>query len=256
MGILNLTADSFFDGGKYNSLDLALNQTEKMINDGALFIDVGAASSKPGSPLISSEEEKKKLFPILEQLLKEFPSTYFSIDTYNSEVAQTALEMGASMINDISGGLLDPQIIKTTARFKVPYIIMHMQGTPKTMQIQPQYTSLVNEIKLELIQKVQNATSCGINDILIDPGFGFGKTVSDNYELLKHLSLFNDLNCPILVGLSRKSMIYKVLKGSAATALNGTTALHAWALDRGAHILRVHDVKEAKECVDLWTALQ
>lgn len=255
MGILNLTEDSFFDGGKFNSIALALKQTEKMINEGAFFIDVGAASSKPGSPIIGPNEEKKKLLPILEQLIQEFPTVYFSIDTYNSSVARATLELGASMINDISGGQIDPQIRETTAHYNVPYVIMHMQGTPETMQVQPHYESLIHEIKLELIEKVQKATHSGINDVLIDPGFGFGKTVPHNFELLKNLNLFTDLNCPILVGVSRKSMIYKVLKGSADTALNGTTALHAWALERGASVLRVHDVKEAKECIDLWAAL-
>lgn len=255
MGILNLTEDSFYDGGKHNSISLALKQTEKMLKEGAFFIDVGAASSKPGSPIITADEEKKKLLPVLEKLIQEYPSVHFSIDTYNSSVAQATLEMGASMINDISGGQIDPQIRETTAYFKAPYIIMHMQGTPETMQIQPHYEALLQEVKLELIQKVEKATASGINDILIDPGFGFGKTIQHNFELLKNLALFTDLNCPILIGVSRKSMIYKVLKGSAATALNGTTALHAWALERGATVLRVHDVKEAKECIDLWAAL-
>jgi dihydropteroate synthase len=256
MGILNINEDSFYDGGKYNSIDMALLQTEKMLNDGAFFIDIGAASSKPGSPIIKPELELKKLFPILQALINQFSKTHFSIDTYNSKVAKEALSMGASMINDISAGRIDPEMFKTVANFRVPYVLMHMQGTPKTMQEQPQYDNITQEIKFDLIQQIQDANAQGITDLIIDPGFGFGKNIIHNYQLLRELNSLTDLNCPILVGVSRKSMIYKVLKTGPDMALNGTTVLHAWVLERGASILRVHDVKEAKECIDLWTALQ
>jgi dihydropteroate synthase len=256
MGILNINEDSFYDGGKYNSIDMALLQTEKMLNDGAFFIDIGAASSKPGSPIIKPELELKKLFPILQALINQFSKTHFSIDTYNSKVAKEALSMGASMINDISAGRIDPEMFKTVANFRVPYVLMHMQGTPKTMQEQPQYDNITQEIKFDLIQQIQDANAQGITDLIIDPGFGFGKNIVHNYQLLRELNSLTDLNCPILVGVSRKSMIYKVLKTGPDMALNGTTVLHAWVLERGASILRVHDVKEAKECIDLWTALQ
>ena len=256
MGILNINEDSFYDGGKHNSIDKALLQTERMLSDGAFFIDIGAASSKPGSPIIKPEVELKKLLPILQALINQFPKTYFSIDTYNSKVAKEALNIGASMINDISAGRIDPEIFKTVADFRVPYVLMHMQGTPKSMQEQPQYDNITKEIKFDLIQQIQDATAQGITDLIIDPGFGFGKNIIHNYQLLRELNSFTDLNCPVLVGVSRKSMIYKVLKTGPDMALNGTTALHAWALERGASILRVHDVKEAKECIDLWTALQ
>jgi len=256
MGILNINEDSFYDGGKYNSIGKALMQTERMLSDGAFFIDIGAASSKPGSPIIKPEVELKKLLPILQALINKFPKTHFSIDTYNSKVAKEALNMGASMINDISAGRIDPVMFKTVADFRVPYVLMHMQGTPKSMQEKPQYDNITKEIKFDLIQKIQDANAQGITDLIIDPGFGFGKNIIHNYQLLRELNSLTDLNCPVLVGVSRKSMIYKVLKTGPDMALNGTTALHAWVLERGASILRVHDVKEAKECIDLWTALQ
>jgi dihydropteroate synthase len=227
-----------------------------MLTDGAFFIDIGAASSKPGSPIIKPEVELKKLLPILQALINQFSKTHFSIDTYNSKVAKEALSMGASMINDISAGRIDPEMFKTVANFRVPYVLMHMQGTPKTMQEQPQYDNITQEIKFDLIQQIQDANAQGITDLIIDPGFGFGKNIIHNYQLLRELNSLTDLNCPILVGVSRKSMIYKVLKTGPDMALNGTTVLHAWVLERGASILRVHDVKEAKECIDLWTALQ
>ena len=256
MGILNLTEDSFYDGGKYNSIDLALRQTEKMLNEGAFFIDIGVASSKPGSLLISAKEEIDKLIPCLNKLIKAFPRTHFSIDTYNSEVAKESLAIGASMINDISGGEIDPEMFETVAKFQVPYIMMHMQGIPKHMQQKPLYTNITKEIKSKLAERLQIAYKAGINDIIIDPGFGFGKTVNHNFQLLKELKALLDLRCPIMIGISRKSMVYKTLRGSPETALNGTTALHAWGLERGVSILRVHDVKEAKECIDLFSALQ
>ena len=256
MGILNVTSDSFYDGGKYNSVEKALQRTETMIKEGAFFIDIGVASSKPGSELISPETEKEKIILILEALKLRFPETHFSIDTYNHEVAQTCIEAGASIINDISGGILDPKMHQTVAQYSIPYVMMHMQGIPKSMQKKPEYDNIITEILTFFVQQTKTALKAGIQDIIIDPGFGFGKNTTHNYTLFKHLNQFKTLGCPLLVGISRKSMIYKYLNTSPEEALNGTTALNALALDRGAKILRVHDIKEAKECVDLWLALQ
>ena len=256
MGILNVTSDSFYDGGKYNSVEKALQRTETMIKEGAFFIDIGVASSKPGSELISPETEKEKIILILEALKLRFPETHFSIDTYNHEVAQTCIEAGASIINDISGGILDPKMHQTVAQYSIPYVMMHMQGIPKSMQKKPEYDNIITEILTFFVQQTKTALKAGIQDIIIDPGFGFGKNTTHNYTLFKHLNQFKTLGCPLLVGISRKSMIYKYLNTSPEEALNGTTALNALALDRGAQILRVHDIKEAKECVDLWLALQ
>ena len=256
MGILNLSNDSFYDGGKHNTVSGALHQVEKMVKEGATFIDLGAASSKPGSKLITSKEEQKNLLPILHELQNQFPSIYFSIDTYNHSVAHACLSEGAAMINDISGGLIDPKMHITVAKFRVPYVMMHMQGTPQTMQDNPSYQDLVPEILAFFSMQTNAALASGIHDIIIDPGFGFGKNHEQNFKLLYHLKEFQTLGCPILMGVSRKSMIYKYLDTSPSEALNGTTALHAWGLERGANILRVHDVKEAKECIELWGTLQ
>jgi len=256
MGILNITPDSFFDGGKYTSIDLALAQAEKMSSEGATFIDIGPSSSKPGSAISDPEVEIKLIQPVLQQLLHSFPNTYFSIDTYHSKVAERALDLGASMINDISGGQWDKNLLATVARYDVPYVMMHIQGQPKTMQLSPNYSDVVTEIAAYFAQQIEKAEAAGIHDLILDPGFGFGKTVAHNFELLQQLDYFKTLKHPILVGLSRKSMIYKTLESAPEDALNGTTALHAWALERGANILRVHNVKEAKECIRLWQALQ
>ena len=256
MGILNLTPDSFFDGGKYNSIDRAITQVEKMICDGAFFIDLGACSTKPGANQISEEEEKKRLYPILERLIKEFPKNHFSIDTYRASVAEGCLYKGASIINDISGGQFDRAMMETVGKFGAPYVIMHILGKPRDMQKNPAYKNLVQEILYYFSEKIQLAYSNGINDIIIDPGFGFGKTLEHNYELMKNLELFQTLELPLLVGVSRKSMIYKKLETTPDQALNGTTVLHTTAINKGANILRVHDVKEAKECIDLLQALQ
>jgi len=256
MGILNITEDSFYDGGKNNSLKKALNHTEKMIEEGATFIDIGVATSKPGSTLVQPEKELELLLPFLSQLIKRFPNTHFSIDTYNSEVAKTSLDMGVSMINDISGGILDPEMFEVVAQHPVPYVMMHMQGTPENMQLNPRYDNVVTDVSLFFSSQLKKATNAGIQDVLIDPGFGFGKKTEHNFQLLKNISHLSMLKCPILMGVSRKSMIYKTLEISPREALNGTTALHAWGLERGVQILRVHDVKEAKECIGLWSALQ
>ena len=255
MGILNLTENSFYDGGKYNSLKSATSQTKKMIEEGANFIDIGVASSKPSSDLIKPVDEIEILTPYLKHLLKEFPNTFFSVDTYNSEVAKMSLDLGVSMINDISGGDLDSQMYTVVSSYMVPYVIMHMKGIPKTMQNSPSYNNIINEVSCFFNEKIQKAKISGIHDLLIDPGFGFGKNINHNFILLNNLSLLNDLNCPIVVGVSRKSMIYRTLNCEPKEALNGSTAIHAWCLERGAKILRVHDVKEAKECINLWTML-
>ncbi|MEK9612713.1 MAG: dihydropteroate synthase [Flavobacteriaceae bacterium] len=255
MGILNLTSDSFYDGGKNNRLDRALIHSEKMINQGALFIDVGAASSKPGSKLILPDDEKKMLLPILEKVMQKFPEVFFSIDTYNSSVAKCCLEMGAHIINDISAGRIDSHMHQTVAQFDAPFIMMHMQGLPETMQKKTNYKHLISDVLTFFSLQIEKATAFGIHDIIIDPGFGFGKNIQQNYALLQYFNHFLSLDLPLMMGISRKSMIYKVLKTQPEEALNGTTALHAWGLEQGAQILRVHDVKEAKECIDLWLAL-
>ena len=256
MGILNLTEDSFYDGGKYNNLKKCLSQCEKMIKEGAHFIDIGVHSSKPGSDIIDPKHEKKLLLPYLEEILKEFNEVYFSIDTYNSEIAKISIEMGISIINDISAGSIDDQMFSILSKYQIPYVIMHMKGKPDVMQKKPEYKNVTGEITDFLSKKIKHANKLGIKNIIIDPGFGFGKSESHNYELLKNLRHLEILNYPMLVGLSRKSMIYNKLNTSPGFALNGTTAVHAWALERGAKILRVHDVKEAKECITLWKSLQ
>ncbi len=256
MGILNISEDSFYDGGKYNSIRDIIVQTQKMIEEGASFIDIGVASSKPGSSLINPEQEEIRLFPFLDSLIKEFPNTYFTVDTYNSSIAERCLDIGVSMINDISGGLIDSKILSVIGYHKVPYIMMHMKGTPKTMQNNVYYEDVVKEIYDFLKKQIEKASLAGINDVIIDPGFGFGKNKEHNFELIKNLSYLKTLNCPILIGVSRKSMIYKTLGFGPEQALNGTTVLNTLSLDRGAKILRVHDVREAKECIDLWSELQ
>ena len=256
MGILNLTPDSFFDGGNYNKVDAALAQCEKMIKEGVDFIDVGAYSSKPGTEEVSEEEELKRLLPTFEKLKFEFPQTLFSIDTFRSKVAAQTIDRGAALINDISAGALDPEMLTTIGKHQVPFIAMHMQGRPETMQLQPVYTNVVDEVVFFFSKKIKEAQTAGINDIIIDPGFGFGKTKKHNFELLKQLETFQCFDVPVLAGVSRKSMIYKALNIKAETALNGTTVLHTLALSKKAQILRVHDVKEAKECIDLLEVLQ
>ena len=251
MGILNLTEDSFYDGGKNNSLNKALKHTEKMLSEGAFFIDIGVASSKPGSPLIKVDEEKKRLLPYLNALIREFPTTHFSIDTYHSEVAQISLDLGVSMINDISGGQLDSKMFAVVGAHKVPYVMMHMKGTPQTMKDLCQYDDLMVEMRMYFSSLIKRCTELHIHDVIIDPGFGFAKNTEQNFQILRELKEFQLLDSPILIGLSRKSMIYKTLGTNASEALNGTTALNMIALQNGASILRVHDVKEAMECVTL-----
>lgn len=251
MGILNLTADSFFDGGKYQSVEQALIQTEKMLAEGADIIDIGAVSTKPGSELIDPEKEWEIIKPVLIAIIQKFPEIIVSIDTYNSFTAEQSVKNGAHIINDISGGNFDKNMFKTIAALKVPYILMHIKGEPKNMQDNPQYQNVVAEVMEFFTKKVNDLKALGVNDIILDPGFGFGKTLNHNYELLNNLNLFEIFELPILAGLSRKSMINKVLNINSIEALNGTSVLNTMALINGANILRVHDVKEAKECVEL-----
>ena len=251
MGILNTTPDSFFDGGKFNDEKKILNQVEKMLQDGATFIDVGAYSSKPGAEFVTEEEELSRLLPVLELILKHFPNVYLSIDTFRSNVAKRAVENGAAMINDISAGLLDDKMIETVAQLQVPYVMMHMKGNPQTMQSLANYDDIVKEMVFYFSERINTARRFGLNDIIIDPGFGFAKTLEHNYEVMRKMDYFSILELPLLIGVSRKSMIYKLLESTPQEALNGTTVLNTIALQRGASILRVHDVKEAMECVKI-----
>lgn len=251
MGILNFTPDSFYDGGYYQNEKQALIQVEKMLTDGATFIDIGGQSTRPGAAELTSDEEAARVVPLIQSILKEFPQTLISIDTFHSQVARKAVEAGAVMVNDISGGNLDKKMMETVAQLQVPYIMMHMRGTPKTMQSLTDYKDLIGEITSYFSEKIDLARSLGINDVIIDPGFGFAKTIAQNFELLKNLSLFKITGVPLLMGVSRKSSIYKVLKTTPDQALNGTTVLNTIALLNGANILRVHDVKEARECIEL-----
>lgn len=255
MGILNVTPNSFYDGGKHNRIDTALLQTEKMISEGATFIDVGGASSKPGVEEVSPDEELKRVLPVIEKISKNFPHIYISIDTYRSIVARQAVDAGAQLVNDISAGNADDNMLKTVGKLGVPYIAMHMQGTPKTMQNKPTYDDVLIAIRSFFSEKIAAAHAAGINDIIVDPGFGFGKTPQHNFALLNHLNTLQIDGVPLLVGVSRKSMIHKTLNIDIQEALNGTTVLHTVALRQGAHLLRVHDVKEAKQAVDLIKAL-
>ena len=251
MGILNVTPNSFYDGGKYADEKRMLSQVEKMLAEGATFIDIGAYSSKPSAEFVSEEEEMARLIPILKSVLNYFPKTLISVDTFRSNVAKIAVENGACIINDIAAGSLDETMMKTVAQLQVPYIMMHMKGNPQTMQSLTQYENITKEMLYYFSEKVSQARSLGINDLIIDPGFGFAKTLEQNFEVLNHLELFQMLDLPILVGVSRKSMIYKTLGTSPEFALNGTTVLNTIALQKGSNILRVHDVKEAVECVNL-----
>ena len=252
MGILNLTPDSFYDGGLFNNTDLALAQTEKMLLEGATFIDVGGASSKPGAVEISIDEELARVLPIIEEIQKRFPEAIISIDTYRSVVAQQAVATGAAVVNDISSGSLDAKMLGTVGALGgVPYIAMHMQGKPQNMQDNPSYDNLLVAIRSFFAAKIDDAHKAGIHDVIIDPGFGFGKTLDHNYSLLKNLSSMQMDGIPMLIGLSRKSMIHKYLKIDVSDALNGTTVLNSIALKQGAQILRVHDVKEAQQAIHL-----
>ncbi len=256
MGILNVTPDSFYDGGTYKDESAILKQVETMLSEGATFIDVGGYSSRPGADEVSEQEELKRVVPIVELILKYFTDTLISVDTFRSEVAKQSIEAGAAMVNDISAGKLDDNMMSTVGKLGVPYIMMHMKGNPQTMQQQTDYDDLLMDINLYFAERIAAAHKAKINDIIIDPGFGFAKTLEQNYKLLNHMELLQITDQPILAGVSRKSMIYKALGTTADNALNGTTALHMIALEKGAKILRAHDVKEAVECVTLFNQLK
>lgn len=251
MGIVNITPDSFYDGGKYLGEVNALKQAENLIAEGADIIDIGAASTRPGAEIISVESELKRVIPVLDMLMKFHPDVIISVDTFHSAVAKKCVEHGAAMVNDISAGTLDANMFKTIAQLQVPYIMMHMQGTPQNMQDAPMYDDVVNEVYTFLAERVRVAKEEGIEQIIIDPGFGFGKTVEHNFLLLQHFHRFCEMGIPVLAGLSRKSMINKVLKTKPENALTGTIALNTIALLQGANIIRVHDVKEAKQVIKL-----
>jgi len=251
MGILNVTPDSFFDGGKFNDETDILKQAEKMLAEGASIIDIGAVSTKPGSIGISEAEELNRLIPVVKLINKHFPKAVVSVDTYRSQVAIRAVDSGAAIINDISGGEFDKNMFATIARLQVPYVMMHIQGTPETMQQNPVYENVTLELLRYFVTKLEQLRNLGVKDCIIDPGFGFGKTVEHNYELLASLRTFETLDCPILIGVSRKAMINKVLNTTPENALNGTTVVNTVALMNGARILRVHDVKEAMQAVKI-----
>lgn len=257
MGILNVTPNSFYDGGKHKEINSIIHQVDKMLSEGADFIDIGAYSSYFVSfEFVSEEEEIKRLVPILKSLVETFPNIVLSVDTFRANVAKAAVENGVAMVNDISAGFLDDKMLETVAQLKVPYIMMHMRGNPQTMQSLTDYNDIVKEMIFYFSERIQKARSYGISDIVIDPGFGFAKTLEQNYEVLHKMELFEMLELPILVGVSRKSMIYKVLENSPQEALNGTSVLNTIALQKGAKILRVHDVKEAVECIKLVSKLK
>src|SRR6056297_1363840 len=250
MGILNITPDSFYDGGKYISNTQIIDRVQQMINEGCDILDIGAYSSRPGAKDISEKEEINRLTPIIELIKKHFPDIILSIDTFRSVVAEHVIEnFKIEIINDISAGDMDSRMLEVIARHQVPYIMMHMQGTPQNMQNNPKYENVVKEVIRYFAKKVDHLKLLGVNDLILDPGFGFGKTIDHNYQLLKHLNDFKIFELPILTGLSRKSMIYKYLNQSSNEALNGTSILNTLALLGGANILRVHDVKEAKETI-------
>jgi dihydropteroate synthase len=251
MGILNVTPDSFYDGGQHRGLDAALLQAEKMLSDGATFIDIGGYSSRPGAEEIFVNEELKRTIPVIEQLSKRFPEAVFSIDTFRSKVAHEAIHAGAHIVNDISSGDDDMKMLSVVGALQVPYIMMHKKGTPQTMHKDPQYDNVVLEVINYFTQKVASAKAAGIVDLILDPGFGFGKNLYHNYSLLHALNDFQLFGLPILAGVSRKKMIQHVIKKNAEGALNGTTAANTVALLKGAAILRVHDVKEAIECINI-----
>ena len=252
MGILNVTPNSFYDGGKFTLSENGLSQVGKMLDEGATFIDIGAYSSKPNAEFVSEEEERNRILPVVQGILKKFPDALLSIDTFRSGIAAVCIENGVAVINDISAGNLDEKMMEVIAKHNVPYIMMHLRGTPQTMQTMTNYENIIKEMLFYFSEKVSKARSLGINDLIVDPGYGFAKTLEQNYEVLQNLELFQMLDLPILAGISRKSMVYKPIGVTANEALNGTTVLNTIALSKGANILRVHDVKEALECAKLF----
>lgn len=252
MGILNITPDSFYDGGKNNELHSVLKKVEQMLLDGMDILDMGGQSSRPGADTVGANEELKRIAPYLEQIIKEFPEIIISVDTFWSKVAKESIAMGASLINDISAGNIDNKMFETIAELNVPYVLMHMQGTPDNMQNNPTYNDIILDVNSFFSDKILQLKKLHVNDIILDVGYGFGKSIEHNFQLLKNQHLIGFNKFPILTGISRKSMIYKTLNINANKSLNGTTALHMLALQNGANILRVHDVKEAKECIELF----
>lgn len=256
MGIINVNSDSFYPGSRHSNNEDVLVTAEKMLKDGAAILDVGGQSTRPGSPQLSEDKELERVIPAIESLNKKFPDAFISVDTYYSKVAKHAVEAGADIVNDISAGNMDEALIDTVATLNVPYVLMHMKGVQTTMQQNPEYEDVTREVLDFLIQKKALFQSKGIKDIIIDPGYGFGKTIQHNFTLLKNQKVFEMLDCPVLTGISRKSTVYKSLGADAEHALNGTTVLNTIALLNGANILRVHDVKEAVEAIKLVGSLQ
>jgi len=256
MGVINVTPDSFFANSRQEGLADILRTTEKMLTEGADLLDIGGMSSRPGAEIISVDQELQRVITPIDAIMKRFPEAIVSIDTVHAEVAKAAVNAGSSLVNDISAGRIDPKMYDTVAELGVPYILMHMRGTPKTMQQQPDYEDVVQEILDFFIQEVALLRQKGVKDIVIDPGFGFGKTVRQNYELLHGLNLFQILEVPVLAGVSRKSMINKLLGIGPSEALNGTSVVHLLALQNGASILRVHDVQEAREVIKIWQFME
>jgi dihydropteroate synthase len=248
MGVVNITPDSFYDGGRYATSEDAIKQAEKLIAEGADILDLGAASTRPGAEFLTPEQELERLLPVLDSIVQNHPDAIISVDTFQSEVAKEAVKHGASIVNDISGGTLDDRMFDVVAKLNVPYILMHIQGDPQTMQVNPQYDDVVAEVYEFLARQSEKARNAGIKQIVVDPGFGFGKTVEHNFTLLRNLKQFRALG-PLMAGLSRKSMINKVLKTKPENALTGTIALNTLALTHGVNILRVHDVKEARQVI-------
>jgi dihydropteroate synthase len=254
MGILNITPDSFYDGGRYKNTDEALKQVGKMLNDGATFIDIGAYSSRPGAADVSVENELKNAIPVIELVSKEFPQAIISIDTFRAKVAEEAISAGAHIVNDISSGDDDDEMFATVSKLNAPYIMMHKKGSPQNMQHNPHYENVVLDVMNYFTEKVDSAKAAGIVDLILDPGFGFGKNLEHNYQLLNSLNDFQIFGLPILAGISRKKMIQKIIGTDVQNSLNGTTSANTIALLNGANILRVHDVKEAVECINIVNA--
>jgi dihydropteroate synthase len=256
MAVININADSFYEKSRFTERGSILKQAETHLLEGATFLDIGGMSSRPGAPISNAKEEVEKIVPVIKSLKKEFPNTFISIDTVHSAVANSAYQEGAVLVNDISAGAIDPDMFPFLAKTNIPYVLMHLKGVPRNMQDNTNYKDVSLDVLDFLILKYQALKELGVKDIIIDPGFGFGKDVVQNYELLQHLSIFKILECPLMVGLSRKSMIYKVLEGTPEDALHGTTALHFFALQQGALILRAHDVKPAIDTIKVWKALE
>jgi len=252
MGIINVNDDSFYAESRSRQLHHILEKAGQHLADGAAILDLGAQSTRPGAAEIGAAEELERLLPVIHAIVNHYPQAIISVDTYHASVAEKAVHAGAAIINDISAGDMDPEMIPTVGRLRVPYIAMHMKGTPATMQKDPQYENVVREVLDYFIQKLAQCRAAGINDVIIDPGFGFGKTMAHNYTLLRHMQVLQVLDCPLLIGISRKSMVYRLLGTTPQEALNGTTVLHTLALQQGVQLLRVHDVKPAMETVKIW----